>query len=171
MSFDKVYQNVVKSCKDCSGTGMKEKTEKTVTFCHCMKFYIFAVKNYDLGVPLGYIFQYQPISNTSTGCHFYFKEESSAFNHFMNSSSVGNSRIISSTEMYLLNDFKNLDLVLIYNLGLESFSNNHATLMRIVNEVRNRQIIGIFSFSIQRDRLNYHYPESICNLISCQVAR
>lgn len=165
MNFDKLYSNTVKNCQKCNGTGTVDKTEVSVVFCDCMKFYIFAVRNIELGVPLSYVLGYKkpdpPILTTITS---YYKNEQVAFNQFMAVSQTGNCKIMSSTEMYLLQDFRELDAVLIYNLGLETFQNNVANLVRILNEIKSRNIIGIFSFSIPKDKMNITYPPSITEL-------
>jgi hypothetical protein len=168
MNFDKLYTNMVKNCKDCNGTGTINKTERSIVFCHCMKFYIFAVRNIELGVPLSYVLGHtKPNVPAHIGLNCYFKNEQQSFNCFMNESALANCKIISATEMYLLQDFRELQVVLIYNLGLETFQNNVANLVRIMNEIKSRGIIGIFSFSIDKEKLAYTYPQSVAESFKC----
>src|ERR1051326_2086227 len=115
MNFKSVYQNIVKNCKTCNGTGLTDKTDRAVKFCHCMRFYIFCVRNVELGVPFYYVIQYEDCGEIKPGPHSFFKSEKNAFDYFMTCSTNRSCCILSSTEMYLLNDFKNLDVVLIYN--------------------------------------------------------
>ncbi len=169
MSFDKLYNTTVKNCSTCKGTGTVNKTDKSIAFCHCMKFYIFAVRNMELGVPFSYVLG---VDNTlqplKAGVYSFFKQEKIAFDYFMMNSMTGNCKIISATEMYLLNDFRELDLLLIYNLGLENFQNNSATLFRIMNECRTRNVIAILSFSIDKMNLIHHYSKSVVDSVNAK---
>lgn len=167
MSFDKLYNTTVKNCKNCNGTGTVNKTDRSITFCHCMKFYIFAVRNMELGVPFAYVLGYtQPSGVYKPGSYMFYKQEKEAFDAFMSVSAIGNCKILSSTEMYTLNDFRDLDVVLIYNLGLENFQNNSATLYRIMNECRTRGVTAFFSFSVVKQNLIHHYSKSVVDILN-----
>ena len=166
MNYDAIYNNTVRCCKICNGTGTVTISATEVKFCTCMQQYIFIIKMTELGVPLSYIFSYQKAITTnpasSSKSMFIFQNDTVSFNIFMTLVEEGKNMILKdSVNMFTMNDYSDLDGVMVYNLGLETFQNNSIVLYRIMKEAEDRHLTGIFSFAISKENLNKYYLDFV----------
>lgn len=162
MNLEAYYQNLVKKCKDCKGVGTIPVSDTEIKLCHCMTNYMFVVQMSNLGVPFSKIISYNNIPNADKKkIHFIFKDDDKAFNLFMSLVPNYKLSLYESTNMYSATNFQSIDGVMIYNLGLETFNNNGLTLYRIMKDVKDRDLFGIFAFAIKKEVLKFHYPDFI----------
>jgi len=156
-----MYDNIVKGCKICSGTGTVVLSPTEVQFCNCMKQYIFIIKMTELGVPISYIFSFCKLSY-SQKTHFIFQNDSLAFNRFMSEVEDGKNMVLKdSVNMFTLNNYDGVDGIMVYNLGLETFQNNSLVLYRIIKEAEDRGLVAIFSFAVKKESLTNYYLDFI----------
>lgn len=161
MNYDTFYNNTVKGCKICNGSGTVPISNTEIKFCSCMKQYIFVIKMTELGVPLSYIFSYQK-ANADGKIKFIFQNDVLSFNIFMTLAEEGkNMALKDSVNMFTLNNYEDLDGVMVYNLGLETFQNNSIVLYRIIKETEDRNLHGIFSFAISKENINKYYLDFV----------
>ena len=169
MNLDLLYNNIVKSCPKCKGTGTVEVTETSIRFCECMEFYITATQMLELGVPLKYIMGYTPVEvDLKKKIYFVFKDDQHAFNTFITLAREPNKQrmfLTDSMQMYYLSNYQEKDGVMIHNLGLETKKDSSLVLYRIIKEVEERDLYGIFSFAISRDKLDTYYSQFIVSRI------
>jgi hypothetical protein len=164
VNYDVIYNNIVKGCKICNGSGTVPISNTEVKFCACMQQYIFIIKMTELGVPLSYIFSYKntPITTSVYKSMFIFQNDVMSFNIFMSLVEEGKNMILKdSVNMFTLNNYEDLDGVMVYNLGLETFQNNSIVLYRIIKETEDRNLHGIFSFAISKENLNKYYLDFV----------
>jgi hypothetical protein len=166
VNYDVIYNNIVKGCKICNGSGTVALSNTEVKFCVCMQQYIFIIKMTELGVPLSYIFSYQKAitvnPSSSSKSLFLFQNDLVSFNVFMTLVEEGKNMVLKdSVNMFTLNNYEDLDGVMIYNLGLETFQNNSIVLYRIIKETEDRNLHGIFSFAIKKESLNNYYLDFV----------
>jgi hypothetical protein len=162
MQYDTIYNNLVSQCKICNGTGTVAISNTEVKFCVCMQQYMFIIKMTELGVPLKYIFSYIKAELPPSRSIFVFQDDEFAFDIFMTLVEDGKNMVLKdSVNMFTLNDYSDLDGLMLYNLGLETFQNNSIVLYRIMKEVEDRNIYGIFSFAIKKESLTNYYLEFV----------
>lgn len=169
MDYDLLYENIVKGCSSCGGTGTVKVSDTEVNFCSCMEYYIFMIKQIENNVPLKYILNYKPIEIDDKKVYYLFKDDDYGFNMFMTLSKKYNMMLINSVNMFTANIDSTTDGVMIYNLGLETFQNNGIVLYRLIKEIEDRRLYGIFSFSIGRENLRRYYPEFIEQSVNGEI--
>lgn len=157
-----LYQNTVKSCTKCNGTGVKDMSTIDIVFCECQEFYNFVCRWYDSGIPIKYIYNYEKIEiNWDKKIYFFFQDDQNAFNTLMSLPDWCNYGIKTSNEMFNLNKINNYAGIMIYNLGLETFQNNSLVLYRLIKEIEDNRCFGIFSFAIKESNLSNFYLDFI----------
>ena len=165
MNFELLYQNLVKDCKKCNGTGTINSTETDIVFCDCLSHYIFIVKMLEVGVPLKYVMSFSR-TDVKHKLLFFYKDDQTAFNAYMSLASDNIISIHASNVMFEIKDFEDKDGIMVYGLGLETFQNNSLTLLRLIKEAEDRGLYGIFSFVISRENLKTYYADFVSEKIN-----
>lgn len=162
MDKEKLYQQTVKCCDKCKGTGIKDMSTIEIQLCECQEFYNFACRMYDLGVPIKYIFNFNRIDITfEKKIFFIFQNDQLAFNTFMSLPEWCNYGLKVSNEMFNLTNIKQYCGIMVYNLGLETFQNNSLVLYRLIKEVEDNRCFGVFSFAIKESNVSNFYLDFI----------
>ena len=124
----------------------------------------------ELGVPLKYIMGYTPVEvDLKKRVYFVFKDDQYAFNIFITLAMEPHKRrmfLTDSMQMYYLSNYQEKDGVMIHNLGLETKKDSSLVLYRVIKEVEERGLYGIFSFAINRENLDTYYSKFIVSRIN-----
>lgn len=168
MDNHSLYKQIVSTCDKCKGQGHKIISVVEVQLCDCMKFYSFAVKMNQLSVPLSYIFSFKnaDIPQINKKQMIFFKDDQTAFNHFMSLAIENQMHLCDATRMYEIKDFETIDGLMVYNLGLETFPNNSLVLYRILKEIEDRRLYGIFSFAISKSNVKTTYAKYVADKVN-----
>lgn len=160
LDTDRLYKQLVSNCKICGGVGSIIESETNLHFCDCMKFYMFIVQMVQKGFPIKYIYDYSENNIKTDRIFFTFGNDDIAFNSALKRVKDGyRLQIRAVDKCYEITDVIRGDGVMIYNIGLESNSLHIKNLMRLIKEVDDNQLVGIFAFTIREKAAQKEYPD------------
>lgn len=169
MQIEELFKETVGACQICQGSGVEYLSPSTVKLCKCMKKYSFIVRSLNAGIPYKYVQDFAEFDKEpelkKKKFYFFFDDDQNAFELGMKFLVAGyNVASLDVSEMHRAT-FLDHYVILIYNLGLEDDKSSSNLLLRVLKHIDSEDKIGIFSFSFKSQKLQYLYPEEICQFI------